>query len=126
MVDIKQTKFHKVFPAELKRDTLIVAPGGDAVSCRDSDINKELNTLQQLIDQPEVTNLIVDLGSSDYFGSIIIGAINNMGMKAKDAGGRIAICEASTDMMGILRVMNLDTIWSHYDTKKEAIRAFKN
>ncbi len=125
MVDIKQTKFHKVFPAELKRDTLIVSPGGDAVSFRDTDINRELNTLQRLIEQPDVSNLIIDLGSSDYFGSIIIGAINNMGLKAKEAGGRIAICNSSPDMLGILKVMNLDTLWTHYDTKKEAIRALK-
>ena len=125
MVNMKQTKYHKVFPAELKRDTLIVSPGGDAVSFRDSDIHRELNTLQQLIEQPETTNLIVDLGSSDYFGSIIIGAMNSLGLKAKEAGGRIAICNASADMIGILKVMNLDKIWSQFDTRKEAIRAFK-
>ena len=123
MSKLKQTESHKVFPAELRKDTLIVSPAGDTIGFRDTDINKEINTLFAVLDLPEVKNLIVDLGTSRYYGTIVIGALNAMGMKIRDRGGKISLCNASDDMRGILRVMNLDTIWPLHESLKEAIKA---
>jgi anti-anti-sigma factor len=116
-------QFHKVFPAELRKDTLVVSPRGDSISFRDSDIDKEIKVLLEILDQPQAKNLVVDLEASRYFGTTIIGAFNVLGTKARDRGGKIALCNASGDMRGILSVMNLDTLWPHYDSLKEALRA---
>ena len=123
MSKLKQTEFHKAFPAELRKETLVVSPAGDAVGFRELDLNKEIKTLLEILDQPEVKNLVVDLGTSKYYGTIIIGAFNVLGTKVRETGGKIAMCNASEDMRGILRVMNLDTLWPHYDSLKEALKA---
>ena len=123
MVDIKQTQFNKVFLTDLNKQTLIVSPAGDAIGFRDSDVNKEMHTLLELIGQSEVSHLIIDLGNSEYFGSVIIGAINSLGLKTREQGGRVALCNASDDMIGILRAMKLDDIWAHYDSRKAALKA---
>ena len=95
MVDIKQTQFNKVFPTAVNKQTLIVSPAGDAISFRDSDINNEMHTLLEVIGQPEISHLIIDLESSEYFGSVIIGAFNSLGLKTREKGGRIALCNAA-------------------------------
>jgi anti-anti-sigma regulatory factor len=122
MSKLKQTEFHKILPADLKKDTLVVSPAGDAISFREGDLNKEIKSLFEVLDEPGVKNLVVDLGTSRYYGTIIVGAFNALGMKIREAGGKIALCNASDDMRGILRVMNLDKIWPHYDSLKEALK----
>ena len=42
---LPQTQFHKVFLADQEGNTLVVAPRGDAVGFRDSDVSGELKTL---------------------------------------------------------------------------------
>ena len=50
---LEQTQFHKVFLTELEGHTLVVAPRGDAVGFRDSDVAGELSNLLSLIGTPE-------------------------------------------------------------------------
>jgi anti-anti-sigma factor len=122
---LERTQFHKVFPAELEGTTLVVAPRGDAVSFRETDVSGELKTLLELAGSPGIVNLVVDLGSSNYFGSTMIGAINQLGSSFRNAGGRIALCNASPQMNDVLSIMHLDDIWMNFDTRKIALRAMK-
>ena len=105
---LEQTQFHKVFLAEQEGNTLVVTPRGDAVGFRDSDVAGELNNLLSLIGTPGIVNLVVDLGSSDYFGSTMIGAINQLGTRFRDIGGRIALCNVSPQMTDMLEIMHLN------------------
>jgi anti-anti-sigma factor len=120
---LDRAKFHKVFPIELHGNTLIVLPQGDAVSFRDSDVSGELSTVLEILNHLGPTNLLMDLAGNNYFGSTIIGAMNNMGEKVREAGGRVAICDASPQMLDVLRIMKLDQLWMNFDTRKIAIKA---
>jgi anti-anti-sigma factor len=126
MTRLDKTRNHKVFLAELQGDTLIVRPQGDAAGFRESDIARELATLLEIVGDPRIANLVVDLGRSNYFGSVVIGAIHNLGMKVRNGGGRLGICDASDEMVETLRTLKLDTIWTHYDSLKAALKAFKS
>lgn len=123
MARLEQTQFHKVFPAELEGNTLVVTPRGDAIGFRDTDVAGELKTLIDLIGTPGIVNLVVDLGSSNYFGSTMIGAINQLGSKFREVGGRIALCNASPQMADMLEIMHLSDVWMSFDTRKIALRA---
>lgn len=120
---LERMKFHKVFPVSMDGNVVVVEPQGDAVSFRDSDVSGELNTVLQLLDHLGPANLLVDLSSDDYYGSTMIGAINQMGTKVHDAGGRIALCEASDQMLDVLRIMKLDELWMNFDSRKIAMKA---
>jgi anti-sigma B factor antagonist len=120
---LEQTQFHKVFSADLEGNTLVVAPRGDAVSFRDTDVAGELKTLIELAGKPGIVNLIVDLGSSNYFGSTMIGAINQLGSKFRDKGGRIALCNVSSQMSDVLEIMHLSDVWMTFNTRKIALHA---
>jgi len=120
---LTQTQFHKVFPAELDGNTLIVTPRGDAVGFRDTDVAGELKTLLELAGSPGIVNLIVDLVNSNYFGSTMIGAINQLGLRFRDAGGRIALCNVSSQMSDMLEIMHLNEVWMNFDSRKIALKA---
>lgn len=126
MTKLDKTRNHKVFLAELQGDTMIVSPQGDAAGFRDTDISHELKTLLELVDDPRVANLLVDFGRSNYFGSIIIGAIHNLGVKVRAGGGKLGMCDISDEMLETLKTLKLDTIWTTYDSRKAALKAFKN
>jgi anti-anti-sigma factor len=120
---LPQTQFHKVFLAEQEGNTLVVAPRGDAIGFRDSDVAGELKTLCDLAGSPGILNLIVDLGSSDYFGSTMIGAFNQLGNAFRYIGGRIALCDVSPQMDDMLEIMHLKDVWMIFDTRKIALKA---
>jgi anti-sigma B factor antagonist len=119
---LEQTQFHKVFPAEVEGRTLIVTPRGDSISFRESDVANELNTLLSLIGTPGIVNLVVDLGSAEYFGSTMIGAINQLGARFREIGGKIALCDLSPQMSDMLDIMHLGDVWMKFDTRKIALR----
>ena len=121
---LDRSKFHKVFPVEMHGSAVVVAPQGDAVSFRDSDVVGELNTVLEILDHLGPVDLLIDLSGDDYYGSTIIGAINNMASKVRDAGGRVALCAASQQMLDVIRIMKLDQLWMNFDTRKIALKAF--
>jgi anti-anti-sigma factor len=123
MTRLPQTQFHKVFLAEQEGNTLVVTPRGDAVGFRESDVANELKTVLDLAGTPGIINLVVDLEKSDYFGSTMIGAINQIGTQFRYIGGRVALCRVSPQMLEMLEIMHLKDLWMVFDTRKIALRA---
>jgi anti-anti-sigma regulatory factor len=122
---LAQTEFHKVFLARLEGKTLVVTPRGDAIGFRDTDVASELKTLLSLAGTPGIVNLIVDLGSSNYFGKLMLMSISELGTRFQETGGRIALCEASLQMSEMLRIMHLSDQWMTFDTRKTAVKAMR-
>ncbi len=118
-----RTDHHIVFPVQQRGDTLVVTPKGDTLGFSHTDIMVELRTVQKLLKQPEIRHLIIDLHGAAYFGSEMIGLINSLGVAAKKEGARIAMCALSSDMLGILRIMNLEMLWEFYRDRESALRA---
>ena len=119
---LEQTQFHKIFVAEVEGRTMVVTPKGDSIGFRDSDVANELNTLLSLIGTPGIVNLVVDFGSAEYFGSTMIGAINQLGARFREIGGKIALCSLSPQMSDMLDIMHLSDLWMKFDTRKVALR----
>ena len=122
MVQLERTQLHRVFLVEVEGYTLVVTPRGDAVSFRATDVAGELQTVLELADSPGINNLVVDLGGSEYFGSTMIGAINQLGNRFRNSGGRIALCNASLQMANVLDIMHLGDVWMTFDSRKIAVR----
>lgn len=120
---LPQTQFHKVFLAEQEGNTLVVTPRGDAVGFRESDVAGELKTVSDLAGSPGIINLVIDLGLSEYFGSTMIGAINQLGTEFRYIGGRVALCNVSPQMNDMLDIMHLKDLWMIFDSRKIALRA---
>ncbi|GAB4143725.1 MAG: hypothetical protein Tsb009_15000 [Planctomycetaceae bacterium] len=123
MIDISKAKSFSVFPVELRGDTLIVTPHGDAAGFGTREFQAELNTVLTFLEDPDVHSLIVDLSTSNYYGSQVVGAINSLVLKIRETGGRAGICGVSQDMQAVLETMKLDSLWTFYGTRQDAMAA---
>ena len=69
------TDRNKVFKIERDQRALIVIPQGKDAGFRYSDVHLESNAVVRLLDDPDLTNVVIDLESLEYSGSILIGAL---------------------------------------------------
>ena len=114
-----------VFDVESSRGVLIVAPIGDAIGFRESDVLANIETVLDQIRNCDPPLVVVDLANSKYFGSVIIGALVSFAEQAQGTGGAFAACNVSDQMEGVLKVMHLDERWNICDTRREAIRTVR-
>ncbi|QDU38929.1 STAS domain protein [Maioricimonas rarisocia] len=115
----------KIFGLSEQRGVLIVVPKGDAVGFRDTDVDHELQEILSRIEAGGSSSVVVDLGGSSYFGSVMIGAVNAIGKTARDRGGEMAICNASPEMKAVMNAMKLDDLWEQYESRSAAVKAVK-
>ncbi len=123
MFDLDKTAHHKVYKTELLGDTLVVTLQGDSPGFSVGAVQNEMATVVGLAKSPEVRHLIIDLSGSNYYGSLILGEIVNLGQAVKGKGGRVALAGVSDDMKEILRMMRLDAMWERYPYRSMALRA---
>ncbi len=120
---LPETAEHQLFRMEIWGDTAVIVPRGDAVGFTAQAVNSELTRIHEILRRDAVKHLIVDLGSANYFGSIVLGAVVQLGQVIQAKHGRIALAAASEDMQDVLRLMKLDTMWEFYPTEKSALRS---
>lgn len=126
MIDLSGTASHQVFLVDSKGDTLIVTPTGEAFEFRHAVVMTELNAVLELLQEDDVRNLVIDLGREEYFGSVVIGAINTMISTIIDKGGKAATCSASSEMKSVIDVMGLSERWPDYPNRKKALKALSS
>lgn len=85
-------------------------------------MNTELARIRELAKSPDIRHLIVDLSNGNYFGSVVIGELNQLGQVIRDRGGRTALAGLSSDMHDVVRVMKLDNLWEIHDSLPTALR----
>ncbi len=117
------TQNTKAFDVSKHRGIVVVTPLGDTLSFRDIDIHRESDEITEMIRKENLKRLVIDLGHSNYFGSIMIGMINSFGQLVKEQGGQMFLCNASDDMQAVLKIMKIDTLWPHFPTQAKAIKA---
>ncbi len=113
---------HALYPVEEWGDTLVVIPRGDAAGFNPTTVNREMATVTELAQSPEIRHLVIDLSAANYFGSVVLGGLVQLSQAVRNRGGRIAICGASQDMQDILRIMKLDTLWEVFPDRNVALR----
>lgn len=117
--------FHSLLKLEVDGDTLIVRPQASGIGFRYSDLQAELNRTLRLFDDPEagvsVTNLIIDLGELNYYGTEFLGAVIALLNRVAQRGGRAVWCNGSDHLQGVLAEMGVYALWPHYATRDQAM-----
>ncbi len=116
------TTIRDLFAVEQQQETLVLTPRGDIAGFRDLDVHNQVQTLHETIDSGTVRNLIVDLGNSKYFGTVVIGIICSLAQKIREKGGQLVLCHVSDDMSQIFKVMRLDEGIPRFDNLKIALK----
>lgn len=115
-------RHHVAYPLEIWRGTLVLRPAGDSVGFSATAMSTELARIRELAKSPDIRHLIVDLSNGNYFGSVVIGELNQLGQVVRDRGGRTALAGLSNDMHDVVRVMKLDNLWEIHDSLPVALR----
>jgi len=113
---------HRAFRFERDGVTLIVSLQNDCLNTEESALEREIDNLHKVLDEPSMKNVVVDIGSLPFFGSIIIGAIMGLCTKAVARGGKAVMCDASEGMRDVIRIMKLDTVIPYFQTREEALK----
>lgn len=113
---------HVAYSVEIWRGTLVLRPAGDSVGFSATAMNTELARIRELAKSPDIRHLIVDLSNGNYFGSVVIGELNQLGQVVRERGGRTALAGLSNDMRDVVRVMKLDNLWEIHDSLPIALR----
>ncbi|MFQ5734661.1 MAG: STAS domain-containing protein [Planctomycetaceae bacterium] len=110
---------NKVLQYERNDDTLVVSPAGDSLRVEETALAKEVARLHEMLD--DAKNIVVDVGGSPYFGSLVLGSLIALCKRVTDAGGKAALCNASEGMRESLQIMKIDTIIPYFATCEEAL-----
>lgn len=112
----------QVFSLSDTRGVLVIAPAGDAISYRDADVASAVNDVLERINRMADPRVVVDLAGSQYYGSVMIGAISQFAERVRLRGGVFAVCELSPDMQQVLAAMKLGDRWPTFDTLRTALK----
>lgn len=115
-------KLRKILSVETYDFIVVVAPRGDAIAFKDSDVKEEFNSAMQVIKNSPGRNLLIDFSNHNYYGSIIIGSMIRLASLVKERLGKVAVSGVSEDMKAVLNSMNLHKIWIEFEDREEAVR----
>lgn len=116
------SRIQLIFSLNETKGVLLIAPEGDALSYRDVDVSAAVTEVLRRIDAQEDPRVVVDLSGSQYFGSIMIGAVTQFSEHVRERGGVFAVCDLSTDMRQVLKSMKLADRWPTFDSQRAAVK----
>jgi anti-anti-sigma factor len=111
-----------IFSLNETKGVLVIAPAGDAISFLDIDVATAVNDVLSRITALDVPRVVVDLSGSQYFGSIMIGAVSQFAERVRERGGVFAVCGLSPDMQQVLAAMKLGDRWPTFDVQRAAVK----
>lgn len=118
-----RTHLHQIFPLEEFGDTLVVTPAGDAAGFHLPHVHAEMSAAIDFFDKAQLKHLVFDLSRARYFGSQVLGQLIVFSQKVKAKGGRVALANPSTEMLDVLRIMKVDTVWEVFPSRSKALTA---
>ena len=92
----------------------------DATS-RVDELGKELF---ELVDRRGHKKIIVDLSNVQFLASAAMGVMVTLRHKIEYHKGRLAICGLPGQLHQVFKFAKLDTVFTFYDTRDEALAAF--
>lgn len=116
------SKIQQIFATSETKGVLVVAPGGDALSYRDVDVAAAVSAMLHRIDALDDPRVVIDLSGSDYYGSVMIGAVSQFAERVRERGGAFAVCGLSPDMRQVLTAMKLAERWPTFDHQRAAVK----
>ena len=116
-----------VFEYERSGCILIVSPTGSLMEFRDNDVRNAYNETYRLLNEPDVTHLLVDFSNLSYFASTFVGMLIRLAKKARQGGGEAVLCNLSDNMKSMMKTLMLlentktDFYWVAFASRDEAL-----
>ncbi len=111
----------KYFRVESSGQTLIFSAVGSIHMLLEDEVREECAALIDQISQHHAANAVIDLGSVDYFGSIMLELMVALWKQVKTGTGKFVVCNVSTVGQQVLHTSKLDTLWTILSSREKAL-----
>jgi anti-anti-sigma factor len=102
----------------------VISFGGQFASINGAMVAEVTGPLLAAVESPEVSKVVIDLHSVEFFNSSFIELLFRVWNRVKTReGGRFAICNVHPYCKDVLDVTNLSAVWKVFPTKESAVEA---
>lgn len=110
-----------VYSVEQIGEVLVITMRDDIGSFADSDVMHQTHELLELLAATGVSQVVIDLNHTPYFGSCVLESMRTIWKAAREAGGQMALCSPSPVGREILELANFHHLWSIHETREAAL-----
>lgn len=111
----------KVFEIARDGDIVIVTPAVNLGGILMEAIAGQVRSLVATMDDETARHVVVDLRHTTYFGSDFIAVLLKLWRRVRGRDGRFSLCHMSPTESEVLRVCELDKLWTICPTLEEAL-----
>jgi len=106
---------------ECANDVIVVTPSGDLGEFVVNSVGGEAErALKKFQEAHECRHVVIDFCNTDYFGSSALGLFVRLWKRARERGGRMALCNLSEHEIEVLKVVRLSEFWTTCDSLEDA------
>ena len=113
------------FSSQRDQDTLIVLPLGHSLQFAPGAVESQTGKLIEILDEPEIQHVVVDLQKVSMLDSIVIGAIIAFANRARKQGGQACLCHVSKRMQETLNYVRIDQMMTQHETREDAMASIR-
>ncbi len=104
----------------------VVTLGPEYENLEESQLETLKGSLLDVAERAEPPLVVLDLSQLRFFGSALIEALFRVWNHLKERpGGRLSLCGLTSYCREVVEITHLDQLWSIFETRDEAVRAFK-
>ena len=111
------------FRIERHGEVAVVIPSPKVEEMHETLIAQAAKLVVNSLKEDPPAGIVIDLGQVNYVGSVFISFLLRCHMLAKRQGSEIVLAGASEPARELLHLLDLETVWALYATRKEAIEA---
>ncbi len=111
----------KYFRVEPSDDTLILSAMSSINMILDQEVREECDLLVEQLSHHSATNLVIDLGAVNHFGSVMLELMVILWKHLKSGTGKFVVCNVSTIGKQVLHATKLETLWTILPSREESL-----
>jgi anti-anti-sigma factor len=106
---------------ECERQTIILTPATNLGEFRCQELEAAKEWILQVLEDPEIKNVVIDCHATDYFGSTALALLVTLGRIVDSRSGRMVFCNVSGHALEIFKATNLLDQWLLAHSKENAL-----
>src|ERR1700716_3144762 len=114
------------FRIERHGEIAVVIPSAKVEEMHETLIEHAARLVVQSLREDPPAGIVVDLSQVNYFGSVFVSFLLRCHALAKKSDSEIVLAGASEPARELLHLLDLETLWALYDTRKEAVEALSS
>jgi anti-sigma B factor antagonist len=111
------------FRIERHGEVAVVIPSAKVEEMHEALIAQAAKMVVSSLKEDPPAGIVVDLSQVNYVGSVFVSFLLRCHMLAKKQGSEIVLAGASEPARELLHLLDLETVWALYPSRKEAIDA---